>query len=228
MQWFFYNLSMKFSAMEINKKVIDSYKKNIPAFLLFGFLTSISSSVVYLQDSLSTSAFFLIVIVSFLLSFLAHGALFWFVYQKDRGQSVTVMQSFNVAASVIWKLLAVNILFVGITFIGGLLFIVPGIMWGLLFSQAATFVVLKKQGVHQSFDSSKHITNGNRWRMVDTYIVLGLPIMLIGLLIDSLAWLNEPLVFVLRIIFFIVSGSILPLVTYYLWDTLTKQKSTEK
>lgn len=64
---------------------------------------------------------------------------------------------------------------VGLITIGGMfLFILPGMYWGVRFSQYAYFVIEKKQGVMDALRSSWALTQGSFWDLFSAEMGFGM------------------------------------------------------
>lgn len=90
-----------------------------------------------------------------------------------------------------FKFLFSSILTTLIIFVGLLLFIVPGIIWSLKFSQFKYLVVDKQMGPIEALKESSKLTQGVKWELLGFLIVsslvnfLGLMFFLVGLLITA-------------------------------------------
>ncbi len=90
-----------------------------------------------------------------------------------------------------WRYLGVNILIALIFLLGLLLFIIPGIIWLLMFFFAPYLIIDKNIGVIDALKKSRQMTKGSRWRLLLAVIILffinilGILAFGIGLLITS-------------------------------------------
>jgi uncharacterized membrane protein len=70
-----------------------------------------------------------------------------------------------------FKYLFSSILYNLITMVGLILFVIPGIIWSLKFSQFQYLVVDKKRGPIQALKESSRLTKGAKWELLGFFIV---------------------------------------------------------
>ncbi|MGL4762306.1 MAG: DUF975 family protein [Sarcina sp.] len=89
------------------------------------------------------------------------------------------------------KTIGLGILLAIITTVGSILFVIPGIIWGLMFGQSIFIMVEKDCGIMEALKESKEIMKGHKWEL----FVLGWSFILWGLLITFTAGIASVFVF---------------------------------
>lgn len=158
----------------------------VPAFIiaivhiipfLYGF---IGFYVVNAKGGLSFSWLAMLIYVALLIveSFFI-AVLFYTMHLKATEQPIDLKNVFDSAKSQIFTLyFALLIYFVAIN-IGVFLLIIPGVFAAVLFAMFVPFIVIDRQTVIQSFDSSRRLVWGNWWQ---TFFVMVIPYVLSYLL----------------------------------------------
>ena len=114
------------------------------------------------------------------------------------GQAAEIGMIFGEGSKLLRAFFA-SILYALIVFIGLLLLIVPGIYWGIKYSQYQTAIVDKDMSIWESFQYSADLTQNNKWALLGLGILTflinlgGLIVLCIGLIftipLTWLAWL---------------------------------------
>ncbi len=102
-------------------------------------------------------------VISSLVSTVLTTISFWFIDQKEQGGTTTLGMAAQRALPRTPIFFVASALVGIIAMLGFFLFVIPGVIWGLMFSQATLFVLLKNQTIGQSLSSSRQLTNGHRW-----------------------------------------------------------------
>ncbi len=77
-------------------------------------------------------------------------------------------------APLIFKYLLANILYGAIIFAGGILLIIPGIIWAVMFQFTPYFIIDKDAGIMEALKSSASLTSGAKWNLFFFNILIGL------------------------------------------------------
>lgn len=136
----------------------------------------------------SPVVFFLIVIASLIFSIWAEAAL---ITNLNNQENQGFLFSFSNSKNKIWTLFVVGIL-TGLAVVGGIfLLIIPGIIFGLWFSQASYIVITENQGIIGSMKLSKSYVKGRLgavfWRLLVIAIFSILVSILVSFIVNSLA-----------------------------------------
>ncbi len=175
----------------INADVVRLYKKYFVYLLFFGLLLFSPSLFMPEQVNQKPSLTELIttikltltfVIISSLVSTVASAIFLLFIDQNEQGKITTLGTALKQALPRTPLIFITGILVGLIAMLGFFLFVIPGIIWGLMFSQATLFVLFKNQKIRQSLSSSKQLTKGHRWLIFRTEAQIILFGLLFGLL----------------------------------------------
>jgi len=102
-------------------------------------------------------------IVALELSFAKTGILLMFIDRKKPKFS----DLFNFFEyEILLRYLLVSVIYGIIVFFGFLLFVVPGVYWGIKYGFAAAIYVDKRKGIWESFEKSSELTKGVKWRLL--------------------------------------------------------------
>jgi hypothetical protein len=223
----------KLDLFEINKDVLQLYKKYFVYLLYFGiFATTISLFEPFSDDTLK---FILSVILGFLTT-AATVVILWFIDKNEQNQTISLGTAMNDALPYVLKYYLTETYVLVISLLAGVIFIVPGVILGIMYSQAALFVLFKQQSIRESLISSSQLTKGNRWIIFRIYaqlLILGLLYFGILAVIGSLSpIIGKPISLALHEIFSTASNIFLwyPIgiaFTYAIWRGLTAIQLTK-
>ncbi|MFO7476932.1 MAG: YciC family protein [Methyloceanibacter sp.] len=148
-------------------------------FLLYGFVDLLASGVDRLLSG-SPERTVLGALLSLGFSTLVSlGATAFYLAAHDNPQSVSLSSIWHPAP--FWNYLAVTILLSLVIAVGFVLFVVPGIIWLLMFAFSPLIVVDRSLGPINAMKESKRIAYGRKWWLLGFFAVLVLVNML-GLL----------------------------------------------
>jgi hypothetical protein len=158
-------------------------------------------------------------ILALILAPIASASLTYGVFQRLRGAEASMGKCLQVGISRLFPLIGVAIL-AGLAIVGGMiLFIVPGIIFALMFSVAGPTTVVEKMGVVASLKRSKELTYGYKGTIFVVMFVLGLIQSVISNILQATVGPNSLQMFmVVNVIFVVVWQSlsvVAPVVIYY-------------
>ncbi|MBL7036618.1 hypothetical protein ISR94_02095 [Candidatus Microgenomates bacterium] len=120
---------------------------------------------------------------------------------------------FGIGYKKIWKYLIVTMVVGLIVFLGGLLLIIPGIMFAVWFSFSTLLVIDKELKVKEALRQSKEMVSGRFWKVLGRFFVFGLFVIVVAVIFDYIPYAGSIIVSFLSPLF------ILP--SYLLYKDLT-------
>lgn len=106
------------------------------------------------------------------------------------GRIIGVRETFKVGWQRAWKYFATQFL-VGFTVLGGLiLFIIPGVIFGLWFSFSLLFAVVEENNVVESMKKSKELVSGYFWPILGRFTVITLIVLLMNLVLSFIPFIG--------------------------------------
>lgn len=161
------------------------------SLIIFGLSIASDLPRVLVEDLPGTSGAVLVFIagvIGVLLSFLiTMGKTAFYLHAHDSVSTVHFKDLWHSRHYL--KFVATSVIAGGLTVLGLLLLIVPGIIVGIMFGFALYLVIDKDRGVIESLKESAALTKGNRWKMFGLGLailginILGLLALVIGLLV---------------------------------------------
>jgi uncharacterized membrane protein len=110
---------------------------------------------------------------------IATGAVVYTVFQRMRGRNPDVGESLRIGLSMLGSVLLVAILQGLAILVGFVLCIIPGIIFGVMYTVAVPVAIEERPGASQAMTRSAELTDGHRW---DVFFVLaGLFLLAAGL-----------------------------------------------
>lgn len=177
----------------------------IPSLLLgwaLGSPLAASSANPFARPSPEVAAFLFspgwwaLAIVGALLGLVHMGALTAGAIQHLAGRPATVGEMLGSGLRRIGPILVAGVLALLATYAGLLLLVVPGVIFGLMFSLAVPVVMAESLGPVKALGRSRALTKSHRWRLLGTFFVtwlvlLGLGMAALGLALGapSVGWL---------------------------------------
>jgi MFS family permease len=122
----------------------------------------------------ASPAYFAYLLSSFVLSFLLMGAFTGGAVQHLAGRRASVAGTLGAALRRMPALVGAGILGVAAIYVGLILLVVPGVLWGLSFSLAAPVVIAEELGPWASLKRSRALAKGSRWALLGSYVICGL------------------------------------------------------
>ena len=122
-------------------------------------------------------------------SFLQAGALHAFL-ARDGDEGVTIGGCFAAAVRLVLPMLGLTILYFLAVGIGWVLFLVPGMMIGTIWSLAAAARVAEPIGVFEAFGRSRALTSGMRWPIFGCILLFILAYMLIAGVVQGVGFVG--------------------------------------
>ncbi len=87
---------------------------------------------------------------------------------------INFKEAFTRTKSLIWSFMGVSALYVLLIALGWLLFIIPGIYWGIIFCLAGTVLVLEKTNFIDAFKISKTLIRGHFWKVIFLFFIFSI------------------------------------------------------
>jgi len=150
----------------ILKESLSFYKAN---FKLLFLISLLGSSITLIEQLLSIIKVPLgwfgsiTMIVGMIVSFWAYIALIFAVFEKSNERGVNIKEAFTSTKNKIWRFAGISLFCFLLFVVGSLLFIVPGMYWGVIFALAGLVVVLEDAAFFESLKRSKVLIKGNFW-----------------------------------------------------------------
>ncbi|MGJ8564450.1 MAG: hypothetical protein ACSHXY_12970 [Alphaproteobacteria bacterium] len=142
----------------------------IPQFLigLWPLMLGITGSDFAPDDILKMLPVFMLVgmggtLIVFVFQFILQGTIIHASIANFNGQHVSFRESFRAALKHIWPLIGFGILATLGMMLGFLLFIVPGIIFAIMWSVGVPAMITEGTNVSQSFNRSSELTSGYKW-----------------------------------------------------------------
>lgn len=115
---------------------------------------------------------------------LAHAALFKSVSAAYLDEDVGVGEAYRCILPRWPSLLGAVILVSLIVLVGYLLFVVPGVIWQLMFALTLPVLVVERCGVRRAMERSRELARGNLGKIFGVYLGVGLVAMVLSVLFD--------------------------------------------
>ncbi|MEX0621989.1 MAG: hypothetical protein WD187_03300 [Candidatus Woykebacteria bacterium] len=162
------NTKRLISASEVISQTYSLISKGFGAFLLISVIYGVLQApvLILVSDQFSNTVSVIISITVTLINVLLLQPLFggvvvWSVLKLSKGEKPNLNESFNIALQRFPKLLAVTILQIIFIVLGLVLFVIPGIVFGVWFFAADYLVVEKNLGPWKALMESKELVKGN-------------------------------------------------------------------
>jgi hypothetical protein len=105
------------------------------------------------------------------------------MYQITMGRKVNVETAKADLGQVLWPFIAVNVIVGFITMLGFVAFIVPGIIFMLMYFGASYATVIDNKGIGDAMKLSLKITKDHKWQMFTLFLALGIVVGIIYLVV---------------------------------------------
>lgn len=155
----------------------DTMKENIGFFialLIIAFLIkTVPGAIAQYAGAEFPIIYYILLLTGWLLGFIVDMGLIKISLQfcdNIKGKLDDLLSSFDI----LLPFIAASILYGLIIFGGTLLFIVPGIIWGIKFSLYPYFIVEKRLGPIEALKASSRATMGAKWDLLLFWMLLGL------------------------------------------------------
>jgi len=190
---------------EILKRSLSLYKENFSLFIgiiILGYVLSLLNTLrmIILKTTYAWIGFITswlgILIVSW-----AYIALVIAISNRYLNNKITLKECFIAAKEKYWRYIGICILYGLILGAGLLLFLIPGIYWGTIFSLASITVVLEKRRDIGPLRISKELIRGYFWRVFLLELIILLFSLYLYFIYFGLAKINQNLATILLQIF---------------------------
>jgi hypothetical protein len=148
----------------------------------------------------------------------------WYVHQKEEGSDISLLKAFTQSFSRIVSVSITRILYYILLFVGLIIFVVPGILVYVVFSQATYFALLQNKNPKESFSESRKATKGNRLKI---FVVIAIDLVLI-LIVSSKMTLTYGGLSLLSNITWVILTSFSTVLFYGLWRLLVRTPLAKK
>lgn len=214
----------------ILKQSLLLYKENFFLFIGIAFLGNASWFLYTFLMSLLETAYpwvsFIIISLSFLISFWASLALIIAVSKRYLNNSITLKECFIKTEGRYWKFVGISMLYYLIWGIGLLLLLIPGIYWWTIFSLAIVIVVLERRTDIGPLKMSRELIKESFWKVFSLMLIL-LALSLPSYFIYKFPQISENLAMILGNIFFIFYASFSPVAMVVLYYRLKEKKAAQ-
>lgn len=160
-----------------------------------GFINSYYFPVDYVNNIDFSNIPFLISFI--LLSIISFVASLW-------GRTTTYMSIFNIGSDEksifvlgyknMWKLFLISLVLGFIILLGGILLIVPAVIFGIWYSFSVYLVLDKKMGIKESLIKSKAMVKGRFFKIFGRYIVFGLFGLIVSIMLSVVPYIGSLLI----------------------------------
>ncbi len=216
--------------LPILKRSLSLYKDNFSLFIKIAIL----GEAVYLLDMIRRTlpqdvlpwTGFIVLPAGILVYTWASIALVIAASNRYADKTIVLKESFVQVKGKYWRYICVGILYLLILGTGLLLFLIPGIYWGTIFSLAGLVVVLEKRRDISPFKISKILVRGNFWKVFFLGLIM-LVLSLPPLFLLRTARINENLAIIVGRVFYIFLGPFSTSVSVTLYHVLRDRKESE-
>jgi hypothetical protein len=212
--------SQKIDPWEIIKSSFLMYKKYF-VFVIVGGLFFLGIS--YLLLSIFPEWNFLATLITLVLQALIYTVFIRYIAAHESGHAVSLQEAGRMSSKYILPGLIIYILVYIIVTLGFFLLIIPGVIFGIIFSQTFPLVVLEGKPVRDVFALSGSMTKGNRINILHatwgTYFPLVAGIILLGILILGYSNLQSPYISGALTLF---SSMLTPILSFAIYNALKK------
>lgn len=173
----------------ITKASWQLYKKYFWQVVCFGLIAAVVGAALEVADP--KQSYWIITNTLSLVIFAITEAVFLLsIDKREHKRTVHFPTLIQQVVPVTGMLFLNNFLWSFLFFGGLLLLVIPGLIWGTMFSQAFNYAVFEKKGVKEAFVASKNITKGKRWEVFTAYAYILVPYMLLSLIAGGIDTTN--------------------------------------
>lgn len=219
--------SKQLNPAEITSKTWRLYKKYFRQVVFFGFVAVLFNGLIQLIDPIQ--AWTPLTTLFSLCFFAVIDAVFLFYVNKHEHHDLIRLPAALRDILPRWiALVSTNLLYLFVSSVGLLLVIVPGLIWGTMFSQAFNCAVFEKKGVREAFPASMNLTRGKKWAIFTAYAYVWVPYLLLLTILPGTLVSQQSQTASYNIISSIISifGSyLIVLQSYSIWQALTATRA---
>lgn len=174
-------------AKELLKRSWQIYKARFIIFILISAVSLVAVPLSFVNPTAFLVFFPVFILWFFVVIFLGLWTATAMLYAiKDRNLKIGFKESFKRGLHKIWPSLGTNAL-VGLAVLGGLiLLIAPGFIFAIWFAFASYLVVAENLSGKKALSRSKQLVKGSFWAVVGRSLVLGIIMIVISLILNSL------------------------------------------
>jgi len=146
----------------------ELYKANFQLLFTLGFLGNLPaafSSLFFQQDEVTTTGGIFLILANMVYTW----AMMVLTYASARlvnGKQVTLHEAMTRVNAYFWRFFVAVVLYVMITTVGILCFIIPGVYFGTVFIFAYIPIVVEGKDIKESFGISKNLVEGHFWQIL--------------------------------------------------------------
>jgi hypothetical protein len=119
-------------------------------------------------------------LLAFVGAIVLQGTVVFAAVNELNGKKIELSEAFSAGVRTFFPLLGLSILMALGLVLGFVLLIVPGVILGVMWIVAAPAVVVERRGVMESFQRSRDLTRGHRWKIFALGLVYVLAASIIG------------------------------------------------
>ncbi len=202
------------------------YKKYIGAVLFSGTFLLIGT---YLVQTIFPNASFLSLFITVLWSALIQTWFIRYVHIREQAENKNFGDILRGTLRYVPDALAITAITFTISICGLLLLVIPGIIWGVMFSQALFYVVIEGKSIKKSLLQSRAITKGNRLAVFRSYFGVYLPF-IVGLSLLYLFFVrtSAEMHIIFNGLYTVIIGMLFPIIGYTLYTSLKQLHRIDK
>jgi hypothetical protein len=158
-------------------------------FLTFFLVTAIASlpDLLFTNPGKNGGIIIIGAFVSDVMRKLSQALVLYGAFQQTRGKPVSLVESLRVGFRRIVPVIGLAISASVLMGLGFVLLIVPGLIVATMLFVATPACVVEQLGPFSSMDRSARLTKGHRWRIFGLFLLIGLPVGILGEMIDLMA-----------------------------------------
>jgi len=149
---------------------------NWATFIILAAVPTVLFTTLGLARELEASslAAYLAPVLSVIIWAISSMALIMAAHKTSERESVGVLESYTLSFVHFWRFIGTNLLYTLICFLGFLLLIIPGIIWGIRYVFAPSLVILEGVGVKNALSRSRELTQNRLFNLWAREFVFGL------------------------------------------------------
>ena len=125
------------------------------------------------------------------LNTLAQAVILYGAFQAMRGRAVNIGECLKVGLSRFFPIIGLIICAYLAIWLGFMLFVIPGIILGIMWYVATPVCVVEQKGPLASLGRSSELTKGHRWKIFGMVVLLYIAAIIIGLVIGAVLGLTH-------------------------------------
>ncbi len=171
---------------------VKIYSVLLPSVIFQFFLGSLFDPQTSLpKNSWATGLFVIIVLINIFLGILVAVAGIKAVGQVVKNEKLDIKNTFSIGWKRYWKFLLLSILLAFIIGFGGILIIIPGIVFLVWYAFSKFILIEEKTGILIALGRSKNLVQGKFWRVFGRLFVFGVFSGLVSILVSLVPYVGS-------------------------------------